>query len=653
MRIAILHPSFEGSNSPLKGVDPQRDPSRYLPGVDCSHIQIVKATAVRQVMEVAQQGFDVAINLCDGAWDEDRPGFEVVQALERLNVAFTGAGSSFYDPTREAMKMAATSVGVSVPAYVKARSMADADRAIDRLRFPMIVKHPHGYSSVGMTKDSRVTEPAGLRSEVARFIQTFGGALIEEFIEGREFTVLVTEPREGETSPWALKPVEFLFPPGESFKHFDLKWVNYEGMQTRLVRDASLSERLQMASALTFEALGGSGYGRCDLRMDESGEIFLLEINPNCSVFYPEGAFGSADFILASDPAGHRGFLLHLLSCAKRRQQRGLVPWEVHYDRRSGFGMAAIRKIAEGEIVIRYEESAHTMASKQHVERRWTGLKREWFDRYAWPASDNVFHMWSQNPEDWRPINHSCDPNTWLEGLDLVARKSIPVGEPLTVDYATFCGPTMTPFECSCGATECRQIIRGTDFMLPDVRARYGDHVSDFIRMKTTAISASNTRPFEVVKNAVGSGLVARRAWKCGEAIINLEWGPRQSEPSRWTVQCGHGEHAEPWPFELRYVNHSCDPNVYFDVDQHVLVAVRDINPGDEFRYFYPSTECSMAEPFECQCGAERCLGQIAGASGFPQEILDRYRLTSVVQHWLRQLNRNREVRGTSRSVPE
>src|SRR5262245_10821126 len=101
MRIAILHPYDDASVAPFKDFDPPRVPDLYLPGHDYEHFHIRKTTAVRQIIGIAQKGFDAAINLCDGAWDEDRPGVEVVQALERVGMAFTGAGSSFYDPSRE------------------------------------------------------------------------------------------------------------------------------------------------------------------------------------------------------------------------------------------------------------------------------------------------------------------------------------------------------------------------------------------------------------------------------------------------------------------------------------------------------------------------------------------------------------------------
>jgi len=86
MNIAILHASYDGSTVPFKDLDPACDPSRYLPGPVYTHFHIRKATAVRQVIDLARQHFDVVINLCDGVWDEDRAGIEVVQALERLGV---------------------------------------------------------------------------------------------------------------------------------------------------------------------------------------------------------------------------------------------------------------------------------------------------------------------------------------------------------------------------------------------------------------------------------------------------------------------------------------------------------------------------------------------------------------------------------------
>jgi D-alanine-D-alanine ligase len=405
--------------------------------------------------------------------------------MERLNLAFTGAGSQFYEPTREAMKMACYAVGVKFPAYVTVTAVNQeeaASRAAATLRYPMIVKHPNSYASVGMTRESRVTEEAALRREIARMTAAYGGALVEEFIEGREFTVLAAEPREGEHDPWVFTPIEFTFPPGETFKHFNMKWVDFQKMKERLVEDEALAARLREVGSLTFAALNGSGFGRCDIRMDAAGDLYMLEINANCEIFCPEYSFGSADLILANDPAGHCGFARHLLMCALRRQERGVKLWEIRYNCRSGFGLHATRDIQAGELVARDEEQPCAMVTPEHVDRNWRGFKRDWFDQYAWPLAEGLHGIWSPDPAEWRPINHSCDPNCWLEGLDMVARRDIPAGEELCIDYATFCGPEMKPFDCLCTSPLCRDVVRGTDYLLPELRERYGDHVSAYVR---------------------------------------------------------------------------------------------------------------------------------------------------------------------------
>src|SRR5674476_817858 len=88
MKLAVLHPSYEGSRSPFKDLASEFDPARYLPEHNWTNFRITKAAAARQISEIARMGFDAVVNLCDGAWDEDRAGREVVQALEQLNVAF-------------------------------------------------------------------------------------------------------------------------------------------------------------------------------------------------------------------------------------------------------------------------------------------------------------------------------------------------------------------------------------------------------------------------------------------------------------------------------------------------------------------------------------------------------------------------------------
>ncbi|HUS12722.1 MAG TPA: SET domain-containing protein-lysine N-methyltransferase, partial [Pyrinomonadaceae bacterium] len=324
-------------------------------------------------------------------------------------------------------------------------------------------------------------------------IAAYGATLIEEFIDGREFSVLVAENADDELKPFAYRPVEFLFPRGESFKHFDLKWKDYEAMTCIQCEDDELAERLEDMSRKLFIGLNGSGYGRCDIRMNERGELFMLEINPNCDVAYPLEQAGTADLILLYKPWGHRDFFEKIIRAALKRQQRAHKKWHLALDRKNRYGMYALEYIEAGSLIDVHEEQPHVLVSEMHVRKNWNAEQQQWFSEYAYPLTDDVFVSWSPDPEHWKPINHSCDPNAWLEGLNMVARRDICAGEEITMDYATFYNEQMSDFLCHCGADECRGIIRGTDYRESFVD-RYGDHVSDYVRSKRVAEAANKPR---------------------------------------------------------------------------------------------------------------------------------------------------------------
>jgi D-alanine-D-alanine ligase len=296
------------------------DPRPFYPEA-LWHVEYLrKRTAVRQVKRLIEEGFDVYFNLCDGAADQNTAGIEVVQTLEAHGVAFTGATSEFYEPSREAMKAACAAERIAAPRYVLARTEEDVERAAETLRFPLFVKHYSSYSSVNLSRHSRVVSPAGLRRQARKMMRRHGAALIEEYIDGVECTVLVAENPDDPAHPKTYTPLQYRFPEGETFKHSDLKWVDYNRMAVQPVGDPVLDARLRDECARFFLALRGASFGRCDLRVDRSGTPFMLEINPNCGVFYPPSDAGSADLCLLHDPEGHVGFTRLLIHAALRRK---------------------------------------------------------------------------------------------------------------------------------------------------------------------------------------------------------------------------------------------------------------------------------------------------------------------------------------------
>ena len=74
------------------------------------------------------------------------------------------------------------------------------------------------------------------------------------------------------------------------------------------------------AAARRFEAAVDKLLARCDYRMDSTGTIYMLEINPNCGIFYPPSDPGSADFCLLNDSINHKKFMKMIIRTAFKRR---------------------------------------------------------------------------------------------------------------------------------------------------------------------------------------------------------------------------------------------------------------------------------------------------------------------------------------------
>jgi hypothetical protein len=132
-------------------------------------------------------------------------------------------------------------------------------------------------------------------------------------------------------------------------------------------------------------------------------------------------------------------------------------------------------------------------------------------------------------------------------------------------------------------------------------------------------------------------GLFALRSFQPGEVISTLSAGSIVEDPTYLTLQVGDRKHITILPEFLQYVNHSCDPNTFFNTTTMQFVALKAIQPHDEFAFFYPSSELSMAQPFECYCGSDACIGLIKGAAFLSPEIRARYLFTEFIRNQLEQ----------------
>lgn len=235
-------------------------------------------------------------------WFGDVP---VVGMLDLLGLKYTGGGpGEFYlGQDKGLAKKILGYEGIPSPKY--AIFTRDADPEItQQMRFPLFVKPLRGDASLGIDRRGLVHDVKSLMARVVKIQdQHDDAALVEEYIDGREFFVGIL----GNADPRPLPPVEVDFsglPPGApriltNKAKFDTQSAEYRGTKSVIAEiDDELRQRLWDVSVEAYKALRVRDYGRIDLRLTDSGEIYVLEVNPSC---YLEK---DSEFAMAAAAAG-------------------------------------------------------------------------------------------------------------------------------------------------------------------------------------------------------------------------------------------------------------------------------------------------------------------------------------------------------------
>jgi hypothetical protein len=90
-------------------------------------------------------------------------------------------------------------------------------------------------------------------------------------------------------------------------------------------------------------------------------------------------------------------------------------------------------------------------------------------------------------------VNHSCDPNSYLdfERLEVIALRPIAEGEEIRHNYLTFEWEMASPFACACGAAGCVGEVRGYRFLTATQRRAIAPLISPYLREQRAAAGAS------------------------------------------------------------------------------------------------------------------------------------------------------------------
>ncbi|MCV7499436.1 D-alanine--D-alanine ligase family protein [Micrococcus luteus] len=228
---------------------------------------------------------DVVFPLLHGPWGEDG----TLQGMfESLGLPYVGCGvlASAVGMDKHFMKVAFQAAGLEVGPWetITARDWArDPEAALARagaLAYPLFVKPARAGSSFGIT---RVTEPAGLRAAVEEARRFDPKVVVEAGIVGREIECAVLDGH-GAAAPRASLPGEIVVAHDEGETQFyDFESKYQDTGTTQLSCPAELPEeeieRLRALAIRAFEAVDGSGLGRCDFFFTPDGRWVVNEIN--------------------------------------------------------------------------------------------------------------------------------------------------------------------------------------------------------------------------------------------------------------------------------------------------------------------------------------------------------------------------------------
>lgn len=233
---------------------------------------------------------DLVFNLLESFGDDTGADVAVAGLLNLLGVRYTGGGPGelYLRQDKALAKKVFAFEGILYPHFAVFSQDSDFETG-GNLRMPLFVKPLSADASIGIDGDSLVRDATSLMRRVLDIHDKVNdSALVEEYIEGRELYVGVLGNRE----PMALPPIEVDFsglPEGvPRVLGSKAKWspesVEYKGTRSVLAADLpdELRARLQKAAVDAARAVRMRDYGRVDLRLTETGEIYVIEVNANC-----------------------------------------------------------------------------------------------------------------------------------------------------------------------------------------------------------------------------------------------------------------------------------------------------------------------------------------------------------------------------------
>lgn len=252
---------------------------------------------------------------------------QITAVLDRLKILYTGSGNEAQKNIRDKAKAKTLLQQQGVPVAPGQVFKTGTEKLNRDLVFPLIIKPCSQGSSAGITDSSVVNSQTELYAKIQENIKLFRDkVLAEQFLTGREFSVAMVG------NPPRILPIiepDFSHLP-KKFKPLDsyeVKWIFEEAVsgQNHLICPAKidhlLKQKIKATALKVWQALKINDWCRIDMRCDEKGNLYVLEINSPAGLLPPEVSLTSY-LPLSARAAGwdYQKLLKHIIKAAEKRK---------------------------------------------------------------------------------------------------------------------------------------------------------------------------------------------------------------------------------------------------------------------------------------------------------------------------------------------
>ena len=239
---------------------------------------------------------DVVFNQYDDVVYGAKYEMRLAAVVRMMGFPITGSPALALGLCREKYSTACLLAGQGIPIPGETAMLTSIKQVDERdWQFPLIVQASQEHCGLGLDRNSVVHSKKALREKVRQVVREFNQpALAQKFLPGREFNVGLVGGNKLRVMPLAEVDYSKLpdgIPPIMSYAAKNMEnTIEYKNTSVQCPAhdvEPDVAKRIGQVAARAFRAVGGWGYGRVDIRLDEEGNPKVLDIN--CNPLLDEG----------------------------------------------------------------------------------------------------------------------------------------------------------------------------------------------------------------------------------------------------------------------------------------------------------------------------------------------------------------------------